>query len=124
MNLLKETLYILEQNNKSEKDILWIGNLQFKITWENFKQIADVEYDSGYGSSQVAQDLLIVGNGWWLERGEYDGSEWWSYKETPRMPNGTITISSLTVSQSDKLGFDVSCGWETLARLNNLQEQE
>ena len=48
--------------------------------WENFKEVANVEYDSGFGSPQVAEDLIIMGSDFWLERHEYDGSEWWEYK--------------------------------------------
>jgi len=74
-NLLEETIRILKSNNKSEEDVLWVGNTKIKTTWENFKDISDMEYDSGFGGQEVATDLLIVGKDWWLERHEYDGSE-------------------------------------------------
>lgn len=63
------------------------GN-DFKITKENFEKVAKkTNYDSGYGSVNVATDLVVVGKNWWLERGEYDGSEWWDYKERPKQVN-------------------------------------
>ena len=30
---------------------------------------------------EVAEDLVVVGDNWWIERHEYDGNEWWEYKE-------------------------------------------
>jgi len=55
--------------------------------WENFKEVANVEYDSGFGSPQVAEDLIIMGSDFWLERHEYDGSEWWEYKNYLNLQN-------------------------------------
>lgn len=85
MNLLKETLKILKDNNKNIDDVMWVGSLSgiYSISWEDFEKISNIEYDSGYGGQEIATDLIIVGNNWWLERGEYDGSEWWQYKELP-----------------------------------------
>ncbi|QNI21485.1 hypothetical protein [Salmonella phage 3sent1] len=41
---------------------------------------------------------MLYGNVWftdgtWLERGEYDGSEWWEYKATPAIPEECRTIN-------------------------------
>ena len=119
-NLLKETLELLEINNKKENDVKWVGTSTYKTTWEDFKKNADVDYESGFGSSKVAEDLLVVGEKWWLERGEYDGSEWWDYKEMPKEPTETIELKALTVNQADDLGYDVSCGWENLLSINGV----
>ena len=119
-NLLKETLEILKRNNKTENDVKWVGTTTHKTTWKDFKKNADVDYDSGYGSPKVAQDLLVVGENWWLERDEYDGSEWWDYKDLPKEPTETIELKALTVNQADGLGFDVSCGWENLLTINEV----
>lgn len=83
INLLQETLNILERKGKTPKDVLWVGNEYKKTTWENFAEIADFSYDNGYGINEIADELVIVGDNWWLERGEYDGSEWWSFKQLP-----------------------------------------
>ena len=29
---------------------------------------------------------VAVGDNWWLERAEYDGSEWWEFKTIPKEP--------------------------------------
>ena len=120
-NLLQETLELMESNGKKETDVIWVGNYTHKTTWENFKKFADVDYEEGYGSAKVAQDLLIVGDNWWLERGEYDGSEWWEFKQPPKEPNEIIELKALTVNQADDLGYCVSCGWEDLLVINGLQ---
>ncbi|MCD6125153.1 hypothetical protein J7J18_06655 [bacterium] len=86
-NLLKETLEILEQHNKKPEDVKWCGIPGFGYcSWNEFAAIADVEYDSGYGTAMVATDLVIVGEDWWLEREEYDGAEWWEFKTLPVKP--------------------------------------
>ena len=122
MNLLNETLSDLQDNNKTEKDVLWVGCKDFKTTWENFKEVADVDYDSGYGAPKVAEDLIIMGNTFWLERHEYDGSEWWEYKDKDiSEPTKIQYIKAVTVNQAEDLGFDVSCGWESLAKINGIE---
>jgi hypothetical protein len=123
-NLLKETLYLIKHSGKTENDILWVGTSTEYMTWENFKKIADTDYDESWGSPKVAQDLMIVGDGWWVERGEYDGSEWWEFKQIPVKPEKLIEAKALTVNQAEKLGYEVSCGWESLARINNMEEEE
>lgn len=109
MNLLKETLELLKENNKSEKDVEWVGNTkEFVISWEEFKKIANVGYYNGFGASEIATDLILVGNDFWLTRGEYDGSEWWEYHEKPKKPKTQKSFSNV------KGGM-----WETLDELNS-----
>ncbi len=87
MNLLKETLGILIGNGRKPSDVLWCGSSDFGyFSWEDFAEIADIEYSEGYGSAEIATDLLIVGQDFYLERREYDGSEWWAFKLFPVRP--------------------------------------
>jgi hypothetical protein len=109
MNLLQETIYILNENGKSLNDIEWIGNREYTIPKDLFTKLANTEYDSGYGCSEVAEDLIIVGEYWWLERHEYDGAEWWEYKEQPKKPKKERIIQKLITN---------SCS-ETLTEINN-----
>lgn len=94
-NLKSETLAILKKYNKSYFDIKWVGCRNFKIPIEEFWELADRMYDAGYGHAEVAEDLLVVGNNWWLERHEYDGAEWWEYKEIPEKPETIISVPTL-----------------------------
>lgn len=119
-NLLLETETILHNNGKTSQDVKWVGTKDLKTTWENFKAFANVEYDDGYGSSQVAQDLMIVGDSWYLDRKEYDGSEWWEFNQVPKEPAEIIELKAVTIEQAENLGFDVSCGWESLKEINGL----
>lgn len=96
-NFLKETIEELTENGKSESDVLWVGRgwtgQEYKSTWEDFKSKADFDYDSGYGGNVIAMDLIVVGKDFWLERHEYDGSEWWEFKTMPKEPEETREIS-------------------------------
>lgn len=110
-NLLQATKDILEENGKTIEDILWVGSADGYIEIEEFLKCADFEYDDGYGSPQIAQDLVVVGEDWWLERHEYDGSEWWEFKSLPQKPTRLI--------ENAKVG----CGmWDSLARLNDIHD--
>ena len=120
-NLLVETIEVLKNYNKTINDINWVGNGKYYFDVNEFLNIANVEYDNGYGAQEVAQDLLVVGDNWWLERHEYDGSEWWEYKEIPLKPNKKIELKALTISQAKKFGYHVSVGWENLKSINNIE---
>jgi len=100
MNLLEETLTKLEMNGKSEKDVKWVGDIKSGYinshirsfsgvkTWSEFKKIAkNIDYDNGYGGVEISENLVVVGDNWWLERHEYDGSEWWEFKTLPKKEN-------------------------------------
>ena len=84
-NLLNETLAVLKSHKKTPADVRWVQTTDPNAcgSWDDFAQLADFEYDFGYGGNEVARSLKIVGDDWWLERGEYDGSEWWEYMTKP-----------------------------------------
>ena len=42
----------------------------------------DFTYDGGYGTQELFGFIWYT-DGTWSERGEYDGSEWWSHKTAP-----------------------------------------
>ena len=110
-NLWEETLRNLATRGKTFKDVKYIQGSDFGITKENFEQVAKKsEYNSSFGASKVAEDLVIVGDDWWLERHEYDGSEWWEYKETPKRINEIKEVSCLADGM-----------WNTLAELNKFE---
>lgn len=91
MNLLYETMEILMEHKKSAADVRWVGLRKDSLgmsendgrlpvgSWEDFERVANFDYDAGYGGKEVASGLIIVGDDWWLERAEYDGSEWWEF---------------------------------------------
>ena len=52
-----------------------------KINWEEIPE-QFLKYNDGYGT-QYWQGIILLDNGTWLTRGEYDGSEWWDYHKLP-----------------------------------------
>lgn len=98
MNLWKETIQVLKENNKLFDDVNIICGNDFQITKENFMEIAQkTDYDSGYGGQEVARDLKIIGNNFMMIRNEYDGSEWWEF-ESFSIPKNIKIISKLADS--------------------------
>lgn len=95
-NLLEETIACLNENGKKESDVLWVGRdyydrkknetFFYKNTWKNFRSKANFMYDAGFGGNEIPMDLIVVGKDFWLERHEYDGSEWWEFKTMPTEP--------------------------------------
>ena len=67
--------------------ILKIGHTQ--KDYENFLNKLDFNYDSGYGGQNVF-GVLWFEDGTWLDRGEYDGSEWWQYQKSPGITDDLI----------------------------------
>lgn len=113
INFLEETINYLEKFGKTLDDIVWFGGDDFQISREQFVELANIEYDSGYGHQEIAEDLVLVGKDFWLERHEYDGSEWWEFKELPPKPSEIKTIHTLSGSW-----------WTTLKRMNEENENE
>lgn len=109
MNLLQETITVIESNGKSVDEVLWIGGDDCWFTWDHFTTISDQEYDSGFGGQKVASDLIVVGSGWWMSRGEYDGSEWWDFHQP-------ITKDNREHSEPSNLFAEI--GWSTVKRIN------
>ena len=89
-NLLKETIEELGYHNKTLSDIIFITSEPFlrkhyncKVNEEQLQRLLDVDYDNGFGTEEINPDLKLVGADFWLERHNYDGSEWWEFKELP-----------------------------------------
>lgn len=93
MNLRTETLETLKNYDKTIEDIRFICSGDRNIPIDLFFIRADKEYDDGYGGAEVDQCLTIVGDDWWLERGEYDGSEWWEFKTMPKKPDTPLNYT-------------------------------
>lgn len=109
MNAVEELL--IEVKNPSDIKCLWIGheecydenrdtsyrhifNLKIGWTeqdWNKLLNDLDFEYDDGYGGQELF-GIVWFNDGSWLERGEYDGSEWWVYRTTPLIPQNLNQI--------------------------------
>ena len=88
MNLLEETVEFLKKMGHSERTsiykVIFVTDGQKSCSWKKFKEQADLEYDESFGSNEINLNLKVVGKDWWLERHEYDGSEWWEFKTMPK----------------------------------------
>ena len=114
MNLLSETIDAIKDSGHTPEDICFIGSREsgHSCTWEEYKKLADIEYGNGYGSQEVARDLIIVfkdGSSMWRE--EFDVAEWWSFARPFQFPTEQKTISRLVVAEDE-------IGYKTLAELN------
>lgn len=112
-NLKFETLEILKENGKTIKDIRWVGSKDIAIPLDLFWILADTEYNNDFGSQKVARDLVVVGDNWWLERAEYDGSEWWEFKTTLIKPSTEKEVASV-----------IGGMWNTLEEIDRLVRTE
>ena len=83
VNFLKETLDKMIENGISPNDVLYVFNSFGYCSWEEFEKLANFDYNNGYGLVAIDLNLIVRGSDWWLERGEYDGSEWWKFCTTP-----------------------------------------
>lgn len=96
INFLQETINKLQENGKSTNDVKWIGYRDSSkvCTWKTFVSLANFQYDNDFGIEHINLNLVVVGDGWWLERHEYDGSEWWAFKTQPITKMGFELIDS------------------------------
>lgn len=118
MNLLTETKRDITTSGHSPEDIVFIGSESsgHQCTWDEFCVLADVEYHSGFGAAEVAQDLIIVfSDGQKMWRGEYDGSEWWEHSTPFKRPDTSLPVTRLIVP-------DGRVGWVSLAECNGAEE--
>lgn len=80
VNFLQETLDKLKSHGKTPEDVLWVMNDNYKMSWEEFKKIADFRYNNESGEIHIYLGIKVIGKDWWLERCESNGKEWWKYR--------------------------------------------
>lgn len=100
MHLLIETIDILQQNNLSEQDILWVGtrNGRYSTSWEEFCVLAYIDYNhNDYLGPKIQEALCVVGNNWWLEREYLDEyhKEYWTFHRIPFLAQDTLKLTSI-----------------------------
>lgn len=69
-----------------------VFNLKVGYSEEDFKTFLkhlDFNYDAGFGGQELF-GILWHEDGTWQERGEYDGSEWWSTVKFPEIPKNLL----------------------------------
>ena len=83
INLLKETFDKMKENGVSPDDVIYVFNSFGYCSWEEFEELTNFNYDNGYGLIAIDLNLIVRGSDWWMEREEYDGSEWWRFCTMP-----------------------------------------
>lgn len=107
VNLWEETIEALEMHGKTWEEVCFICGDDFCVS--NFEEIAKTtDYDCGFGGQEIGLDLKIVGKNWWLERHEYDGSEWWEFKKLPNRSQRVKKIKALVGKYA----------WSTIEEIN------
>lgn len=102
MNFLKETIDEIEVRGQTVENIIFIGsrNSGHSCQWEQFLELANFNYDDGFGGQEIPIDLMIAfSDGAMMTRGEYDGSEWWDYIVPFKMPD---VLREITTIKSNK----------------------
>lgn len=93
-NLLEETLQIMDDNNLHPYEILWLGCNDFQFTWEEFKTKAEIsDFKHKY---ELPLDLVIMGNGWWMEiDADPESEDIFIVYEYPKRPQLTQPLKCL-----------------------------
>lgn len=92
-NLKEETIRELKNNGKTISDICWVAVNGLEISVADFLKESDKEYNDYFGGGRkVNESLIVVGKDWWLERNEYDSSQWWEFKTYPKRPEIMVSL--------------------------------
>lgn len=106
-NLYEETLRSIDKSNHTTDNVSWVGTAdgEYAISWEEYRQISDITYDSGFGGTNIPRDLVVVfSDKNWLERREYDGAEWWEYVSIPQQSSSPNKFTLTTDEEESFIG--------------------
>jgi hypothetical protein len=53
---------------------------------DRFMDSLDFIYNNGFGGQELDGTIWLK-DGRWIDRAEYDGSEWWVLREAPQIPD-------------------------------------
>ena len=65
-------------------------------------EFLDRKYDSGYGGQNLFGTIYCE-DGVWIDRGEYDGSEWYNVHKYPSLRDSFDEVDVLKYERSTKL---------------------
>ena len=88
INAQQELLSVLNSIKKNQSDISWM--LVYTKRYDEISEVLttaddlNFTYYNGYGSQELF-GIVYFNDNTWLERGEYDGSEWWEHITTPTL---------------------------------------
>jgi hypothetical protein len=85
-----------------EEDRFKLKPLYTKKDYENFLHFLDREYDSGYGGQKLF-GVIYCEDGVWIDRGEYDGSEWYNVHKYPSLRESFDEVDVIKYERNKKL---------------------
>lgn len=87
INAYDELVTELSNINLSISDIDWVSDSYCRIPEQLFiDEMKATDYDNGYGGVELPCYVVMLKDGTWFERAEYDGSEWWVHRSVPTCP--------------------------------------
>ena len=128
-NLFIETLCKLLEYDRTPLDVNYVANSNCFVSWDDFVKVAEnIDYYGGYVGYDIKLNLKVVGDDWWLERHEYDGSEWWEFKTLPKRPlEKATTMKEITcmILSCERYTGNIECsvsGGECPRKIKELRE--
>ena len=84
------------------REISYRHELTIEGTMDEVLPRLDFDYDSRYGRQEL-EGTVWYADGTWSDRVEYDGTEWWEYRECPSLPNDFFKVSVDGNVECDKI---------------------
>lgn len=124
INLYEETLQKLRDHNKTFDNVIAIANSynNYNATKEEIKKYSYVydkeafikaskliNYDNGFGGDCVGMYLVIIGDDFYMDRTEYDGSIYWEYRTKPQIMTNNPKLVTMEDICKNLVG-KVPCG--------------
>ena len=76
--------------------------LYTKNEYDELLKFLNREYDNGYGGQNLF-GIIYCEDSIWMERGEYDGSEWWNINKYPDLRDSFDNVDIIKYERNKKL---------------------
>lgn len=90
-NAWEEASSVLKNNGKTLDDVMWVGSTYAKIPFSLFIKLLDINYMDNC----LPMDLIVCGDGWWLEREDKCDNGFWRFRALPTQPDNFVKPESL-----------------------------
>lgn len=97
INFYDETYKAIVDSNHTIDDIDFFSMVimdnrkEVQFSFDDFKRNSNFYYDNGFGTAVINLSLKIIfKDGTFMERREYDGSEWWEFVQIPKKDKSKV----------------------------------
>lgn len=87
---------------EEETNVFELKPLYKEEDYNKLLEFLDRKYDSGYGGQNLFGTIYCE-DGVWIDRGEYDGSEWYNVHKYPSLRDSFDEIDVLKYERSKKI---------------------